>query len=108
METLAETLFNLLFNIINAFLSVVMIPINQVMQPVLAGLLTAEQLVNFYDVLNDYILPTCGFFVNIVPPLTWSAILIFITFYGSVFTLVFALHWVLKILRVAKRIVPFV
>ena len=50
METLAETLFNLLFNIINAFLSVVMIPINQVMQPVLAGLLTAEQLVNIIEV----------------------------------------------------------
>ena len=108
MDTIANSLIDLLFNIINIFLSVILAPVNTALQPVLAGVLTSEQLLNFYNVVNLYVLPTCGFFINLIPPLTWNAIVIFILFYIGLFSVVTILHGVLKILRVVKRLVPFV
>lgn len=107
MSTLVEGLFQWIFNIMANFIDFAFSPLNQLLQPVLAGILASEQLLNFYNVINTYVLPSTGFFVNIVPPKTWLAIEIGILFYISIFGVVLAMYFILKILRIIKNIVPF-
>ena len=64
MDSFIEGLYNAIYFIINQFLSIVLLPINQLLEPLLAGVLTSEQLLSFYGILNTYILPTCAFFVH--------------------------------------------
>lgn len=106
IDSVVQSFYNFFYMCANTFLSIIFAPVNQMMQPILAGILSADQVINFYNVLNTYVLPTCGFFINLVPPLTWNAILIFLLFYISLFSCVAFLHVGLKVLRVVKRLVP--
>lgn len=107
IDSVVETFFNFFYVIINSFLNIIFAPLNQMMQPIMAGILSSEQVINFYNVMNSYVLPSVGFFVNLVPPLTWNSILIFILFYISLFSAVAFLHVGLKVLKVVKRLIPF-
>ncbi len=108
IDSLVQNFFDFLFVIINSFLNIIFAPLNQMLQPIMAAVLSSDQVLNFYNVMNSYVLPSVGFFVNLVPPFTWNAILIFILFYISLFSCVAFLHVGLKVLRVVKRLIPFV
>lgn len=107
MDSISQSILDTIFNLSQTFINIIMSPINQALDPVLSGILASEQIVNFYYVINNYVLPGVSYFINIIPPYTWSALLVFITFYIGLYSVVMAVHLVLKVLRVIKRLVPF-
>ena len=106
-KNFGTTILELIWNLCNTFISVLFTPIGAALSPILQGFITSAQLANFYTVINIYVLPGASFFINIIPPITWQAIALFISFYVSMFVVVVMGHFIFKVLRVIKRYVPF-
>lgn len=106
-SNLGVSLLQLIWNLCNTFISVMFTPIGAALTPILQAFVTSAQVANFYTVINAYVLPGASFFIHIIPPITWNAIALFISFYVSLFIVVVMGHFVFTVFRVIKRYVPF-
>lgn len=108
MDNIAQSLFNLLFNLINVFITSIMGPINTIMGRAFEAITLGQHLVIFYSVLNNYVIPGVLWFVNLIPPYTWDLIVIYFTFQMALFSISVVAHAIIKPLSIVKRLIPFV
>lgn len=107
MEVIAKGFFDIVFNLINVFIDAIFLPVNTLLPSIFDGIVLSDYVTNFYGIINQYIIPSAAFFANIVPPLSWSLIIIYFTLMISLYSVVFTLHFILKPLKVVKTIIPF-
>lgn len=107
LDTVAKAFFDILFNLVKGFVAVIFSPIQALLPNIFTGIVISEYTQNFYGIINQYIIPSVSFFANMVPPMTWSLIIIYFNLIVAIYGVVFTLHYILKPLRIIKKLIPF-
>lgn len=107
LDSLAKGFFDLLFNLVRAFIQILFTPLQTLLPSIFTGIVISDYTQNFYSIINQYIIPSVSFFANMVPPMTWSMIIIYFDLMIAIYGVVFVLHYILKPLTIIKRVVPF-
>ena len=108
LEPVAKSIFDILYNVIKVFVSGLFSPVQLLLPNIFTGIVLNDYVTNFYGILNEYVIPSAQFFANMVPPMTWNLFIIYFTIMISLYAVVFTLHYILRPLRVIKKLVPFV
>lgn len=104
LNTIIETFWTFLFNIIVAFISTMCsVPYTMVLN-LLDSLAVNTYVASFYTVVNTYILPYVGWFSNLCPPTTWELIKFYVGFLAGLYGVVLVTHYVLKVLKLVKKV----
>ena len=103
--------FNIFIGVLNGFIDVLFSPIinglNNILVSFFGNILIHDVILNFYDVLNNYVIPTFSYFTNLIPPMTWNVILLNLTLYGLIYTFTLTIGLIFKAFRLIKEFVPF-
>lgn len=101
---MAKTLFKVLFGFLNLLASTIFGPIFQLLDALLLGLNFDSFVNNFLSVLDTYVVPFTVWFLEQIPPMTLSVIILEVTFTVSFFALSFSINIILKILKLIKKL----
>lgn len=111
LENFGTYFFNILISLINGFINMLFSPIfngiNNVITSFFGNVLVSPVLLNFYDVLNDYVIVYIGYFTSIIPPLTWQVIVLGLDLFILVHAFELTFGLIFKALRLLKEFVPF-
>lgn len=111
VEGLGQLIFNVFVVGINGFIDLLFSPIfngiNNIFTAFFGNLLIAPVLLNFYDVLNNYVIYYLGYFCSIIPPLTWDVIILSLDLFVLIHTFELTFGLLFKAFRLIKEFVPF-
>lgn len=99
---MAQAIFNVLFKIIKVILDVVLVVPNLLVKnmfPDLSSLLT-----NFNSYVVKYVGNGLGWFSSILPPVTKTMILLYLTILIGYYTVTWSLHAYLKVYQIIQKI----
>ena len=102
--------FNIIFSIFTGFIDTIFSPIfgglNGAFGGFITNLLASPVLINFYTVLNNYVIPYVGYFTNWIPPLTWQVLVFSLDLFVVVHVFQFTFGLIFKAMRLLKEFVP--
>lgn len=99
---MGKILLKVLFNTIYGIVNTILFPINALVStlfPDFSALITTLSLS-----IQTFINTTFTWFINILPPYTKVAIIIYITFLITYYTISITLHYILKVFQIIKNI----
>ena len=97
-----KILFNVLFGVITSIVNIVMTPINLLVSNFIPNF--SSMIATFNYVLENYIGNGIAYFFSMVPPMTKNVMLTFISFYISYYTVSIAVHGIIKVYAIIKKI----
>lgn len=99
---MAKAIFNVFFKIIQAFLNIVLLPVNALIVNLFPDF--SSMISSFNNGVSTYIGSGLGFFSSLLPPTTRTLILLYLTFLVSYYTITYSVHAIIKIFDIIKRI----
>ena len=99
---MAKIIFNVLFKIIIATVNTILLPINGLVSTLFPNF--SSLITTFTLSVSVFINSTFTWFINILPPYTKTAIIVYITFLISYYTISITLHYILKVFQIIRNI----
>jgi len=110
LEGLGTLIFNVLVSGINGFIDLIFSPIfngiNNIFAAFFGNVLLSPVLLNFYDVLNDYVIYYLGYFCSLIPPLTWDVIILSLDLFILIHAFELTFGLIFKAFRLIKEFIP--
>ena len=103
---MVNALFNGLVLLLQGFLNTIFAPIYTILGQIFTNIVTQEFYTNFQSVLTNYIGPLVGWFIELIPPMSFRVLLLWFTFMVALYGVALAIHIILKPLKALKRLVP--
>lgn len=107
---LGTAIFNIIISGVNGLINMLFSPIfsglNNVMTSFFGNLLLSPVLLNFYNVLNGFVIPYLRYFLDLIPPLTFDVIILALDFFILVHAWELTVGIIFKALRLIKEFVP--
>lgn len=99
---MAKAIFKVLFKVITAVLNVILSPINLLVANLFPSFST--MISNFNSLVSTYVGSGLAWFSNIIPPMTLSLIVLYLTILISFYTISFTVHGIVKIFHIIQKI----
>lgn len=103
---MVNVLFNGLVALLQGFLNTIFAPIYTILGQALTNVFTQDFYTNYQVVLVQYVQPLVGWFIQLIPPLSFQVLLLWFTFIVALYGIALTIHVILKPLRVLKKLIP--
>ena len=101
---MSNVLIQVIYNLFHAICSTFLGPVFQGIDGLLTNLQLSSYVTLFNNVLSTYVAPLVGFFFEFMGPLTISVIVLEFTVYVAYFGITMSVTWVLKVLKLLKKL----
>lgn len=99
---MAKIIFNVFFGIIKTIINIVLAPVNAIIANLFPGL--GSIITAFNSSLTLSIGSGIAWFTHLLPPMTKSLILLYLSILIGYYTILYSVHAILKIFEIIKKI----